>query len=150
MNQIRRRFPAGTMNSSLSRSGVTMLELVAAIALFSTVVLLIVPALTRVAAVRDDAAAHQTALLEAANLMEQLAALSARRELTRADLDSLSLSDIAVENLTAPQLELALGDPVGDPAARALTIVLSWENNAGQRGTPVRLTRYLFNAGATP
>jgi prepilin-type N-terminal cleavage/methylation domain-containing protein len=134
----------------IPRRGVTMLELLAAIALFSTVALLVVPVLGRVAAVRDEAAAHSTALREAANVMERVAARSARRELTEPDLNSLALSDTAVDNLTAPQLRVTLGEPEGEPSARQLTVAVSWENEAGQRGTPVTLTRYLYGAGAAP
>jgi type II secretory pathway pseudopilin PulG len=127
-----------------------MLELVVAIALFSTVTVLVVPVLGRVAAVRDEAAAHETAVLEAANLMERLAALSARRELARSDLESLALSDAAVNSLAAPRLDVTLGEPEGEPAARRLTVAVSWENSAGQRGAPVTVTRYVYEAGAAP
>jgi prepilin-type N-terminal cleavage/methylation domain-containing protein len=150
MHNLTRKPPVVELSTTIPRRGVTMLELVAAIALFSAVALLVVPVLGRVVAVRDEAAAHETALLEAANLMERLAALSARRQLTETDLDSLALSNAAAGNLVAPQLNLTLGEPEGEPAARRLTVALSWENSAGQRGTPVTLTRYLHGAGAAP
>jgi type II secretory pathway pseudopilin PulG len=136
--------------TSIPRSGVTMLELVAAIALFSTVTVLVVPVLGRVATVRDEAAAHETAVLEAANLMERLAKLSARRELTNADLESLALSDATGNSLVSPQLDVTLGEPEGEPASRRLTVAVSWENSAGQRGAPVTVTRYLYESGAAP
>lgn len=135
---------------TIPRRGVTMLELMAALALFSTVVLLVVPVLGRVAAVRDETAAHETALLEAANVMERLAAGNARRRITQEDLDALTLSDAARHDLTLPQLVVTLGEPEREPAARQLTIQVSWENDAGQRSTPVTLTRYLYNAGSAP
>jgi len=134
----------------LARRGVTMLELMAAVAVFSTVAILVLPVLGRVAQVREETSAHETAVRETANQMERLAALSARHELTEADLNSLTLSDAATSELTGPQLSATLSEPEGEPAAQRLTLTLSWENSAGQRGTPVTLTRYLYQTGSTP
>jgi Tfp pilus assembly protein PilV len=127
-----------------------MLEVLAAIALFSAVALLVVPLLARVAAVRDEAADHETALLAAANVMERLAAMSAGRELTQADFDTQRLSTAAAAKILAPDLKLTLSEPEGSPPARRLTVAVSWENGAGQRSAPVTLTRYVYETGAAP
>lgn len=147
MDNIRARPADAESKTSVSRHGVTMLELVAALALFSTVVMLVVPVLGRVAAIREETAAHETALREAANLMERLAALRTQRELTEADLQSLPLSEAAVDNLTAPQVTATLEETEGEPAARRLTVAVSWENGVGHRGTPATVTRYLYAVG---
>ena len=150
MRHLQKQTAAAVVRRTSAPRGVTMLELLAAIALFSAVALLVVPLLARVAAVRDEAADHETALLEAANAMERLASVSAARELTQAELDALRLSDTAADNLTAPELKLSLSEPEGTPPARRLTVAVSWENAAGQRGAPVTLTRYLYETGAVP
>ena len=149
MRHLQKNTAAAVVRRPAVRRGVTMLELLAAIALFSAVALLVVPLLARVAAVRDEAADHETALLEAGNAMERLAAQSAGRELTQADLDAQRLSTAAA-NLTAPELKLTLSEPVGSPPARRLTVAVSWENAAGQRGAPVTVTRYVYRAGDAP
>ncbi len=150
MPSIRNQTRTPVARRAAPRRGVTMLELLAAIALFSAVALLVVPLLARVAAVRDESADHETALLEAADVLERLAARSGGRELTQADLDAQRLSDAAVDNLAAPELKLSLSALEGSPPSRRLTVAVSWENSAGQRGAPVTLTRYLFGTGAVP
>lgn len=125
------------------RSGVTMIEIIAAMGLFSVVVLLVAPAISGVAAVRDEAVQHQTAVLELSNLLEHIAARAPNDPLTQDALNQLAISDAAAGELIDPELTVTLGDPEGTPPMRPLTASLTWRNGAGQYGTPARFIRFL-------
>ena len=121
-----------------------MAEIVAATALLSVVTALLVPVIGGVADVREEAARHQLAVLEAANLMEHIATQRMDGPISVEQLDELSLSQSVSDRLTDPQLAITLGDPVGSPAARPLSIEISWENQHGQRGVPVQVVTFLY------
>ncbi len=123
-----------------------MMEIVAATALLSVIMVLLVPVISGVAEVREEAARHQLAVLEAANLMERIAAQRANGPLSRQQLDGLSLSTSFNERLTDPQLAVSLGETTGSPPARELSIEISWENRHGERGVPVRVVTFLYES----
>ena len=123
-----------------------MAELVAATALFSVITLLLVPVIGGVAEVREEAARHQLAVLEAANLMERIAARRKYGPPSQQQLDALSLSTSVRERLTEPQLEIVVGETAGSPPARPLSIEISWENRHGERGVPVRVVTFLYES----
>ncbi len=131
---------------SYRRRGVSMMEIVAATAILAVMAMLLVPVIGGVAEVREGAAQHQLAVFEAANLMERVAVLRANGPLTRQQLEELSLSRTARDQLTEPQLAFSLGEAAGSPPARALTIEISWENQHGQRGVPVQVVTYLYES----
>lgn len=110
----------------------------------AVVAILLVPVISGVAGVRDAAVQHQLAVLEAANVMERIAALRARGPVTGQQLAALTLSPAIEEQLVEPQLEITLTDAAGSPPARTLAVEVSWENEQGQRGVPVRVVTYLY------
>lgn len=123
-----------------------MLEIVAATAIFAIIAAVLVPAIGGVADVREEAAQHELALTEAANLMERIAVLRVDGPLTREQLEELSLSDEARNQLAEPQLSISLDEAAGSPPARLLTVEISWENQHGRRGAPVQLITFLYDA----
>jgi type II secretory pathway pseudopilin PulG len=132
------------------RTGVSLIEIIAAMGLFSVVVLLVAPAISGVAAVRDEAAQHLIAVLELSNLMERIAARDADGTPTQDELNQLAISDAAARELIDPVLTLTIGEPEGTPPMRPLTASLAWRNGAGQYGTPARVTRFLVEREGSP
>lgn len=123
--------------------GVTLVEIVAATALLAVMAVLLVPVLGGVGEVRESAAHHQLAVMEAANLTERIAALRAEGRLSHQQLEELSLSPEARDQLVDPELRYTLDDFSDSPPAHALTIEISWRNRHGERAAPVRVVTFL-------
>lgn len=128
------------------RPGVSLMELVAAVSVLAVIAVLLVPVIAGVADVREGAAQHQLAVIEAANLMERIAALRANGSLRREQLDALSLSETVQEQLVAPELEIMLSEAEGSPPAQTLSVEITWENQHGERGVPVRVVACLYES----
>jgi hypothetical protein len=141
--------PANPHSTARRRTGISAAEILAATALFAVITVLLVPVIGGVKDVRDEAAQHQLAVIEAANLMERVVDLRRGGPLSRRRLDALTLSTPIRERLTQPELAVSLGDVGGSPPARALAIEISWENQHGERGVPVRVVTFLYESEAS-
>jgi type II secretory pathway pseudopilin PulG len=127
-----------------------MAEVLAAAALMSVVTVIALPIVSSVAAVREESAKRNQAVIEVANVMERVAALRRSGPVTAADLDSLTVSDSIADLLDESQLEITLSEPAGTPPSRELTVSLSWLNDAGDRVSPATVTAFLYESGETP
>jgi hypothetical protein len=127
-----------------------MAEVLAAAALMSVVTVIVLPIVSGVAAAREEAARRHVAVLEVANIMEQIAALRHRHALTDEALNSLALPDETAQQFDEPELSVQLTEPAGTPPARELSVSLSWLNAAGERVAPVRVTAFLYEPQEAP
>lgn len=124
-----------TIASRVLRSGVTLIEVLAGIALISALGVVIVPGLSRISqsqAVLDE---KETALRELANLAELAWA--------HGSLEHCELSSSVRERLPDVQLRIDTGeiDPV--TGLRPATFSLAWTTEFRQPGTPLQLTVWL-------
>jgi hypothetical protein len=127
-----------------------MAEVLAAAALLSVVTAIVLPIVSGVAAAREEAARRHLAVLEVANIMEQIAALRHRGDLTDDALSTLSLPEDVARQFDQPELSMQLEEPAGTPAARELSVSLSWVNAAGERVAPVRVTTFVHEPQEAP
>lgn len=124
------------MNSHSSnvqnRSGVTLIECLVAVALLSTLAVVLVPFLSRAAEMRTDLAHRQLALVELRNLAELA--------LIQPASASLELSPEARGTLIDPWLEVRR-TPINDGLpGEQVTLLLSWINTSGRRNAPLQLS----------
>jgi prepilin-type N-terminal cleavage/methylation domain-containing protein len=124
-----------------NRRGFNLLEMLAAVVVMTALLLILAQFLGTVAQQRRRAARRLLAVEEAANAMEQVAAL-AYTELTPDRLQSIRLSEQAQRSLPQAKLTVEVSDEPGPPAGKRIAVELSWTNRAGETGKPVRLTTW--------
>ena len=108
-----------------------MAAVLAAAALMSVVTVIALPIVSSVAAVREESAKWNQAVIEVANVMERVAALRRSGPVTAAELER-EVSDSIADLLEESQLEVTLSEPAGTPPSRELSVSLSWLNDAGE------------------
>lgn len=126
-----------------------MAEVLAATALMSVVAAIVLPMVAGVAAVREEAAQRQIAVLEVANVLERIASIRRNQALTDELLSGVSLPEDAARQFDDPQLSVVIAEPAGSPPARELRVSLSWRNDAGERVAPVAVTAFLYEHEVT-
>jgi len=91
---------------------------------------------------------RQTAVFEAANLMERLTARPFEA-LTTEGAKDLSLSDEASRTLPDGQVRIEIidNDPVGGDDSKRVSLQVRWRNRAGDWDAPVRLTSWVHRRG---
>ncbi len=136
---------------SATRRAVTIIEVLAAFVLVAAATTVCLNLLVGRAAQRRAIQDQQTALQEAANLMERLSALP-WDELGDEAAAKARLSDAARQALPDAKLEVRLTQPPDkpaeapsdEPAAKRITIVIQTEDNRGNRRRPVRLVSWRY------
>lgn len=143
------------------RRGVTIVELSVAILLAGVVLAGVGQLLAVTAAQQREGHRRLTAMHEAANHMERLAALP-WSDLTPERAAEFRLSDEAVSALPGAILtvrvreaetagsEQEADDPLAALAARRLEVAVTWRNAAGRQVDPVRLTAWRFSPEGAP
>lgn len=91
---------------------------------------------------------RQTAVFEAANLMERLTARPFDA-LTTEGAKDLNLSAEAKRTLPEGQLDVNIveNDPVGGDGSKRVFVQIQWRNRAGDWDAPVRLTSWVHRRG---
>lgn len=134
-----------------TRTGSTLLEAVAGLAIMMVVGTLV--AQVTVVATRQlrAGAMRQVATQEAANLLERLVADAADPPQNEAG-SSWPLSPEAAKQLTDGKLHVAIDDEVAPPAAQRIAVELSWKTAWGNEREQVRLVswRYARAVEVTP
>jgi len=90
---------------------------------------------------RREAQWRRLATLEAANLLERVAARP-WDELTTEGLASLTLSEQVTGRLPDPRLRIDTQPSPGPPESKRIRVRLDWINLAGDRGAPVVLVAW--------
>jgi len=86
---------------------------------------------------------RQTALCEAANIMERLTA-EPFSELTSEESTKISLLSEMQAALPEGELKIDLADEDAKPAAKRITITIRWRDRDGQWIEPVRLVAWRY------
>lgn len=127
----------------MTRRGTTVLELLFAGALLAVLMTVCLQMLAATAAQHRAAEDRQTAIREAANLMERLGAISFG-DLTPQRVAQVQLSEQARRALPGGELEIELNGPAGQTAAKRIVVLLRWQDKTGRFVRPVRLVAWRY------
>lgn len=136
-------------HSRTVRRGFTLFELVISALLLGGVTMAVVPVLHWVQRERNSAAQERLALQETTNVLEFLAAKHTRGELTDADFVDRQLPTPALERLKEGQLQIEVTPEEGPPAARRVTVRVTWKTGKTKKSAPVQLTAWFYETGGT-
>lgn len=127
---------------NIHRRGMSLVELIVTLILLGAALGLMAPVLKSAAAQRRAADERQTALAEAASLLE---ALTARGwEGTSDELaDSVELSPTTAAALRDAVLTVDVADEADPPEVRRITVEIRWAERSGT-ARPVRLRTWIF------
>lgn len=123
--------------------GMSLLEMAVAGVLLAVLAGVCLKFFVAVAAQRRSLAERQTALREATNLMERLAARP-WKELTPEKLDELKLSPVAAAVLGEAELKIETTQTADAPAGKRITLRLSWPDTSGAATNAVQLTCWRY------
>ena len=122
------------------RRGFTLIEMAAVTALLMALLMVTVGLVSATAAQRQASLRRQTALREAANAMELLAARDAK-DLT-ASAAGMRLSPEGQHVLPGGTLTVEIGNSAQAPAMKRITVSVQWQDPAGNRLPPLRLVAW--------
>jgi len=126
-----------------TRRGVTILEVTVAGVLLVAMMTVCLEFLQAAAAQRRAIRQRQTAIQEAANVMERL---SARpwEELSPQGVAGLELSQAARSLLPDGKLAVEVISPADEPGAKQIVVAVGWEDDSGGSAWPIRLTAWRY------
>jgi hypothetical protein len=126
-----------------TRRGTSILEVVVSGVLLVALMTVCLEFLRAAAAQRRAAQQRQTAIQEAANVMERL---SARpwEELSPQGVAGLELSQPARDLLPAVKLAVEVTSPPDQPGAKRIAVSVYWEDDAGEPVRPVCLIAWRY------
>jgi hypothetical protein len=127
----------------MTRRGFLLIELLAAGVLLLTLTALCVKYFAVTATQRRTLDQRQTALNEAANIMELLAARP-WSDLTAETLAKISLSPESKLFLSDGELKIDIADEDTKPAAKRITVAIRWQDANGNWNQPVRLVAWRY------
>jgi hypothetical protein len=128
------------------RRAVTMVEVISAMAVLATLIVVSAELLTLASAQRRGVVQRSVALVEAENALERLTAKPLDMAQLKEQLAELNLAPHAEQLLPEGRIT-ANTDPNTDtddlPGYR-LTVEVTWQLTSGQRSAPVRLTTWAY------
>jgi len=127
----------------MTRRGVTLLEVAVAGAVLAAMTVICLQMLTASAGGRRALGQRQTALREATNVMERLAARPFG-DLTPRQVAGLKLSEAALKQLPGGTLEIDVLRPDGDPEAKRVTVRVKWPDASGEPAASVQLVGWRY------
>jgi prepilin-type N-terminal cleavage/methylation domain-containing protein len=127
---------------SLQR-GFTITECLVALVLLGAAAALMAQVLGGVVQQRRAADQQSLALLETANLMEQLVAIP-YAELTPQRAAELGISELAQHQLPGARLEVSVAPTADDPSGKVVRVSLRWHDRSGRYGAPLQLTAWRY------
>jgi len=126
-----------------------LLEVIVAGVLVAAVMSICLRMLHATAAAHRAAERRQTAVWEAANVMERLGALS-WDELTEQRAAEMQLSQEVRRQLPGGELQIELADTPAEPQARLVVVLVRWQDRSGRFVRPVQLAAFRYPAGSDP
>lgn len=139
MAEINRRFVC----RARVRRGMTLAEIVIALAVLSLAMVAVVQLVGTAARQRRAGEQRRMALLEVANQAERLAVASWDDTAPDA-LNGWTPSDELLAALPEAQCRVEVAEQAGPPPARQIRLLVTWPNAAGQATKPVELTIWRF------
>ena len=126
------------------RRGISLIELIAAAALLTVLLLVLAHVLALVSVQRRASDRRMLAVEEVANVMEQIAVREYEELLVDQPFE-IPLSDAAQKSLPDAQLTIEISPTeMQPPTGKRITVELVWQNRAGQTNGPVRLTAWRY------
>jgi Tfp pilus assembly protein PilE len=127
----------------MKRRGFLLTEMIVAVVLLMALTMLCVKYFSVTATQRKALDQRQTALHEAANIMERLG-VKPWDELTAEKLSEISLSPELKSALPEGEIKIELADENAKPTAKRITITIRWQDQSGQWTQPVRLVAWRY------
>ncbi|MGW8256392.1 MAG: type IV pilus modification PilV family protein [Thermoguttaceae bacterium] len=127
----------------MTRRGMLLLELIVAAVLLSAFATVCVHYFAVAAVQRRVLVQRQTALQEAANVMEQLASL-AWSDLTAERVSKISLAPEIQKYLPEAALKIELAEEKAGPPAKRITVLIRWKAQNNLWLQPVRLVAWRY------
>ncbi|WP_435016122.1 type IV pilus modification PilV family protein [Tundrisphaera sp. TA3] len=127
------------------RRGFGLVEMTATAVMLVAAMTITVQLVGWVAAERRSVARRERALLEAANLLERLAARP-WDDLTPDAAKALTLSDATRAALPGAALSIEVA-PAGAPEAKRITVAITWRDRSGSAEAPARLVGWAHRRG---
>jgi prepilin-type N-terminal cleavage/methylation domain-containing protein len=132
----------------MKRRGFTILEVLVSAAILAAMTTVCVELLGLLGAQQRAIAQRHTAIREAGNIMERLAA-APFGDITRPLLDGVKLSSEAAAALPAAELKIELESTDDPPAAKRIAISIRWKDRSGQWTAPVSLVSWKYEGRGT-
>jgi len=132
-----------TQPQAPARTGFTLVELIVTMILLGVVMTTVVPLLGWVYVQRRAADARLFAVQETANILERFT-IRDWGEITQEAAEKIELSDQTAQWLKEPSLKVTVQEMDSELPSRRITVELSWNNRAGDRVTPARVTSFVY------
>jgi len=124
------------------RRGFTLIEMMVAGVLLTTVMMIVVPAIFWVHRERRQTERYQIAMVEVENMMERVVALPFR-DVNQPTVDKFVLSESALRQLSEADLIIEISDSDQLLQMKKIQIQLGWKDYRGLSVAPVRLTSWV-------
>jgi hypothetical protein len=134
------------------RHAVTMIEVISAMAVLATLIVVSAELLTLARAQRRGVVQRRTALVEAQNALERLTAVPLDTSQINAGFDGLALAPHTTRILPEGQI-IAHAEPSDESGATdgyQLSVEVTWQLASGESAAPVRLTTWVYPSPAGP
>lgn len=131
------------------RRGISLLEMIVAGTLLVAMMTICLQMLGTTTAQHRAIENQQTAIQEAANLMERLSTRS-WDELTPQGVKEVQLSEQARASLPGGELEIELTGPPDEPQAKRIAVLLRWKDRTGKFTRSVRLVAWKYRVVEMP
>lgn len=128
------------------RSGFTLVEMMVAGVLLTTVTMIVVPAIYWVHRERRQTEHRQIAIVEVENMMERVVGLPFN-DLIQSTVDKFVLSESALRQLPDAKLNIEISESDELPQMKKILVQLGWEDHRGLSVAPVRLTSWVCLKG---
>ena len=128
---------------SRSRTGFTLVELIVTMVLLGVVMVTVVPLLGWVNIQRRAADTRLFAVQETANILERFT-IRDWDKISQEAADKIEISDQTAQLLKEPSLKITVKEMDSELPSRRITVELSWNNRAGDRVTPARVTSFVY------
>jgi len=126
-----------------ARRGFSLLEIVVAGVIMAALMSVCLQLLGAMAAQRRAIDGRQTAIHQAANVMERVCG---RRwsELTDENVRQMQQAEQSLPATPGVWVEIRLVQSPGEPAAKRITVLIHWEDDSGNSGRPIRLVAWRY------
>lgn len=127
----------------MNRRGFSFLEVIVAGVLLATTMTISLQMLHATAARHRATEMRQTAISEAANVMQRLGAVPFDK-LDAQDAGQMKLSEVAGRRLPGGRLEIELAEVADQPDAKRIVVRIHWQDRTGRAAGPVQLVAWRY------
>lgn len=124
------------------RRGFTLIEMMVAGVLLTTVMMIVVPAIFWVHRERRQTERYQVAIVEVENMMERVVALPFE-DMDQKTVDKFVLSESALRQLSNAKLKIDISESDQLRSMKRIQVQLGWVDHRGLNVAPVRLTSWV-------